>query len=68
MAINEACEVAKCICNGNVNSLLLELHPIQHAATDRPFVLRNRRQVEDLLGGSCFASIGLCDEIDSSRY
>lgn len=54
LAINEACDLAKSILNGNSNSLLLALQPIHHASTDRAFVVRNRRALEDLLGGATF--------------
>ena len=61
MIINEAGEVAKYVCNQNPNSVLVELHPVQHAGIDRAFVLRNRRVVEDLFGGqwpSCISRKG----------
>lgn len=48
MVINDAAEIAKCICNHNPKSVLVALHPVQHAAIDRAFVLRHRREVEDL--------------------
>ena len=54
MAINGACDVARAICNGNPNAAVVVLQPIQHSSTDRAFIVKHRRIVEDLFGGGFF--------------
>lgn len=49
--MEEAIETAKSICNSDPSAVLLVLHPLEHASTDKVNVTKNRRNLEDTLMG-----------------
>lgn len=49
--IDEATEVAKAMCNADMNSMLFTMHPQPNGATEKSVIIRNKRQLEDKLMG-----------------
>ena len=47
--MDEAVEVAKSVCNGDMNACLLALMPVQHSSVSQSTVVEKKRSLEDKL-------------------
>lgn len=55
--MDEAAEVAKSICHGNCNAVLLVLLPVVHAGISHVTIVKHRRALEDRFVGILISKV-----------